>query len=151
MKYPPSPPLFLCSQVIEGWFFFTVALSRGSSDITTPLLGVDGVTTISALVGGAPSMLGVCSEEYAPDILGDTLGCAALVGDTSLVWTDHSPSVLRRKLGSILWVTGFATFGWEGLGGAAGEDTTLRTLLLRFWVAASLALAPALPPPPPPL
>jgi hypothetical protein len=77
-------------------------------------------------------MLGVCSEEYAPGILGDTLGCAALVGDTSLVWTGHSPSVVRRKLGSIWWVTGFATFGWEGLGGAAGQATTLRTLLLRF-------------------
>jgi hypothetical protein len=76
-------------------------------------------------------MLGVCSEEYAPGILGDTLG-AAVVGDTRLVWTGHSPSVVRRKLGSILWVTGFATFGWEGLGGAAGQATTLRTLLLRF-------------------
>jgi hypothetical protein len=41
-------------------------------------------------------------------------------------------------------VNGFANFGWEELGGVVGEATTLRTLLLRFWVAASLAFAAAL-------
>jgi hypothetical protein len=71
MKYPPLPLLSLCSQVLEGWLFYHHTFTFIVGLRTTRFVREHHTLVWGwwrALVGGAPSMLGVCSEEYAPSI-----------------------------------------------------------------------------------